>query len=83
MRTWLRRRGSPETRTGPSETGVLPIRLDELEAWAIAEAMRRTHGNKRQAAQLLGISRDTLYRKLEEAELHPAMPDSRTHLLND
>ncbi len=83
VRAWMRRRGSPEMRPGPMETGVLPIRLEELEAWAIAEAMRRTHGNKRQAAQLLGISRDTLYRKLEEAELHPALPDSRTHLLND
>jgi DNA-binding NtrC family response regulator len=62
---------------------VLPIRLDELEAWAIAEAMRRTHGNKRQAAQMLGISRDTLYRKLEEAELPSAMPDSRTHPPNN
>ncbi len=83
VRAWLRRRGLPEARTGPSETGVLPIRLDELEAWAIAEAMRRTQGNKRQAAHLLGISRDTLYRKLEEAELKPPLPDSRTHLLND
>jgi DNA-binding NtrC family response regulator len=83
VRGWLRRRGSLETGAGPRETGVLPIRLDELEAWAIAEAMRRTHGNKRQAAQLLGISRDTLYRKLEEADLESAMPESRTHLAND
>jgi DNA-binding NtrC family response regulator len=80
VRAWLRRRGS--TGTGHlSDAGVLPIRLDELEAWAIAEAMRRTHGNKRQAALLLGISRDTLYRKLEEAGLQ-ALPDSRTHTSN-
>lgn len=77
VRAWLRRRGPAGSGPRLSEPGVLPIRLDELEAWAIAEAMRRTHGNKRQAALLLGISRDTLYRKLEEAELQ-AVPDSRT-----
>jgi two-component system, NtrC family, response regulator AtoC len=82
VRAWLRRRGSRERSGGPSEAAVLPIRLDELEAWAIAEAMRRTHGNKRQAALLLGVSRATLYRKLEEAELQSAMPDSRTYLRN-
>ncbi len=59
----MRRRGiAEELEAGRA---VLPVRLDELEAWAIREALERAHGNKRQAAQLLGISRDTLYRKLE------------------
>jgi two-component system, NtrC family, response regulator AtoC len=78
VRSYLRRRGGSGTPRGPDESNVLPLRLDELEAWAIGEAMRRTNGNKRQAAQLLGISRDTLYRKLGEAEHAPGMPDSRT-----
>ncbi len=83
VRGWLRRRGPSPDGNGLKEAGVLPLRLDELEAWAIAEAMRRTRGNKRQAAQLLGISRDTLYRKLEEVDAVSAMPGVRTRPAND
>ncbi len=74
VRGWLRHRGraSPPVAAGPS------LKLDELEAWAIREALRKTGGNKSRAAQLLGISRDTLYRKLEEVGLERHPPDSRT-----
>ncbi len=75
VRGWLRQRSrSPPERVaqGPS------LRLHDLEVWAITEALRQTGGNKRRAAQLLGISRDTLYRKLEEMGLEAAVPDSRT-----
>lgn len=63
VRAWLRRRERrlPEI----SATGTMPVKLDELESWAIDEALRRAQGNKSVAAQMLGISRDTLYRKLE------------------
>jgi transcriptional regulator with PAS, ATPase and Fis domain len=62
---WLRRRGvSAGPRT--SDATHVPLRLNELEAWAIAEALRQCHGNKSLAAQMLGVSRDTLYRKLHE-----------------
>jgi DNA-binding NtrC family response regulator len=43
-----------------------PLLLDQLERMAIQRALRLTHGNRRKAATLLGISRDTLYRKLRE-----------------
>jgi transcriptional regulator with PAS, ATPase and Fis domain len=79
VRAWLRSRGQGGAASGRKEDGLLPIRLDELETWAIKEALRRTHGNKRQAAQLLGISRDTLYRKLEEADPESVMPEFRAH----
>jgi len=75
VRGWLRQRrrpASPRAAQGPS------LRLHDLEAWAINEALRQTEGNKRRAAQLLGISRDTLYRKLEEMGLEAELPDSRT-----
>jgi transcriptional regulator with PAS, ATPase and Fis domain len=75
LKSWLRHRGrsaAPPISTGPS------LRLHDLEIWAIGEALKQTHGNKRRAALLLGISRDTLYRKLEEMSLAAEVPDSRT-----
>ena len=65
VKAWLRRRGAHVGSTGGGMPD-LPLKLSELEAWAIAEALRRASGNKRLAARLLGISRDTLYRKLRE-----------------
>jgi DNA-binding NtrC family response regulator len=76
VRGWLRlRRGAPAPPpavTGPS------LRLQDLEAWAIAEALKQAGGNKKRAAQLLGISRDTLYRKLQDRGLETTVSDSRT-----
>jgi DNA-binding NtrC family response regulator len=48
-----------------SGTDELPT-LDEIEQRYIEYVLDRVDGNKRQAAQLLGIGRRTLYRKLEE-----------------
>jgi two-component system response regulator HydG len=74
VRAWLRRRGQPSAPVWPQP----PLRLHELELWAVSEALRQSHGNKRRAAQLLGISRDTLYRKLHDLGLEAHMSDSRT-----
>jgi DNA-binding NtrC family response regulator len=43
----------------------LPQRIAELERSAIAAALQRTGGNRTAAAKLLGISRASLYDKLE------------------
>lgn len=40
--------------------------LASIERKAIETALRRTHGNRRETAELLGISERTLYRKIEE-----------------
>ncbi|MCC6670712.1 MAG: sigma-54-dependent Fis family transcriptional regulator [Planctomycetes bacterium] len=40
--------------------------LAALEQWAIQQALRRSGGNKAEAARLLGISRRALYNKLGE-----------------
>ncbi len=75
VRGWLRQR----SRSAPARPAHGPsLRLHDLEVWAITEALRQTGGNKRRAALLLGISRDTLYRKLQEMGLEADLPDSRT-----
>ncbi len=77
VRGWLQRRGVATTSQAGDATGV-PLKLVALEAWAIAEALRQVQGNKSAAAHILGISRDTLYRKLHDLGVHAAMSDIRT-----
>jgi DNA-binding NtrC family response regulator len=48
---------------GAPVNGVVP--LHELERRAIQHALEHTHGDRTVAAQLLGIGRTTLYRKLK------------------
>jgi DNA-binding NtrC family response regulator len=43
--------------------------LREAEREALVDALRRAHGNKAQAARLLGIHRGTLYTKLRQFDL--------------
>jgi len=50
-----------------SQSGVIP--LVELERQAIRHALEHTRGDRTVAAQLLGIGRTTLYRKLKEYAL--------------
>jgi Nif-specific regulatory protein len=52
---------------GPVSTpDGLTLNLEELEAWAIRQALRRTGGTLAQAARLLGIHRDTLRLKMKD-----------------
>ncbi|HUN50936.1 MAG TPA: helix-turn-helix domain-containing protein, partial [Candidatus Sulfotelmatobacter sp.] len=46
-----------------------PATLEDAERTAIAHALRRAQGNVAGAARLLGISRSTLYRKVEHYRL--------------
>jgi transcriptional regulator with PAS, ATPase and Fis domain len=55
----------------PSDQGALGFKFDTLnvstwEQRLIKEALQQTHGNIPAAAELLGIARATLYRKLEK-----------------
>ncbi len=77
IRAWLRSRGAPVGDRTSDATRV-PLNLDDLEKWAIGEALRQAHGNKSRAAQMLGISRDTLYRKLHELDVDSELPGSPT-----
>jgi Nif-specific regulatory protein len=42
------------------------LNLEDLEMWAIRQALAQTGGNNTQAARLLGIHRDTLINKLKK-----------------
>ncbi|MDT4944478.1 MAG: sigma-54 dependent transcriptional regulator, acetoin dehydrogenase operon transcriptional, partial [Pseudonocardiales bacterium] len=45
--------------------------MEELELNAILDALQRHHGNKLAAANAIGISRSTLYRKLRSYHVDP------------
>jgi two-component system response regulator HydG len=51
---------------------VIPIRigtpLEEVEKEILIQTLRATKGNKRKAAQLLGINVRTIHRKMEGIE---------------
>ena len=47
----------------------LVLSLEQLEKHAIDQALRQSKGNKSKASELLGISRDTLYRKLKQYKI--------------
>ncbi|MBI1738142.1 MAG: sigma-54-dependent Fis family transcriptional regulator [Acidobacteria bacterium] len=48
--------------------GEATLRLEQMERLAIQQALTLCQGNRSKAAALLGISRDTLYRKLRQAK---------------
>ena len=54
--------GIRETNTGELET----LKIDHWERKLIGQALKRTNGSVPKAAELLGISRATLYRKIDE-----------------
>jgi two-component system response regulator HydG len=49
--------------------------LDEIERYVIRETLQYTKGDKRLAAQLLGIATRTIYRKLDRADSGAAPED--------
>ncbi|MDN5211062.1 sigma-54 dependent transcriptional regulator [Fulvivirgaceae bacterium BMA12] len=51
------------------ELKVEHYNLDNLEAWAIKNAIKKHHGNISHAAQELGLSRGALYRRMEKYDL--------------
>ncbi|MCK4504030.1 MAG: sigma-54-dependent Fis family transcriptional regulator [Candidatus Aegiribacteria sp.] len=57
--------GAPSGKTTVLQT-ELPVNLDELENLAIRKTLELTGGNRTRAADLLGIGRRTLQRKLKE-----------------
>jgi two-component system, NtrC family, response regulator HydG len=46
--------------------GPPSLNLEEMEAWAICQVLKRTNSNNTKAAELLGINRDTLINKIRK-----------------
>lgn len=46
-----------------------PVSMEQMERLTIQQALRLSNGNRTRAASLLGISRDTLYRKLRQYQV--------------
>ncbi|MFM8410915.1 MAG: sigma-54-dependent transcriptional regulator [Alphaproteobacteria bacterium] len=63
--------GPGPTEAGPPGPGVRDVvaTLEEVERRAIAAALEASRGNKNEAARLLGIDRQRLYRKIEKYRL--------------
>ncbi len=57
--------------TGAPAVDVMPmdLNLEKMEHSFIKEALRRTHNNRTEAAELLGISRRTMQRKMAEMDM--------------
>jgi transcriptional regulator of acetoin/glycerol metabolism len=57
--------------TNPATSPIAPeaASLDDFEHLAIKRALETSHGNLTQAARALGISRSTLYRKVQRYHL--------------
>ena len=68
LRPLLKESGTPAP---PLAAGDQPLSMERLEQMAIQQALRICEGNRTKAASLLGISRDTLYRKLRQAKTAP------------
>lgn len=54
------------------DDAAVPVPLDVVEREHIARTLRHTGGNKRRAAQLLGIARSTLIQKVRRYQLEAA-----------
>jgi len=63
---------------GSSLEGSAPTTLRAMEARHIADALRRTAGNRKAAAELLGIHPSTLFRKIRDLKIHVPDQDGRS-----
>lgn len=59
----------PTATTGSEEEETQELNLEKLERKAIEQALRTSNGNISRAAELLGITRFALYRKMEKLDL--------------
>ena len=59
----------PEPRTASDEMAFDDYNLEEVEKQVIEKVLRKHQGNVSQAARELGLTRTSLYRRMERYEL--------------
>jgi transcriptional regulator with PAS, ATPase and Fis domain len=69
---------SPGVTTGLPAVVAGDCSLESMEKFAIRQALRMAGNNKSRAAELLGLSRTTLYRKLKDYDLDSAIDEVAT-----
>jgi two-component system response regulator HydG len=62
----LQRSGPAPVMNGPATLDLVGRPLAEVERYYVEEALKRTGGNREEAARLLGIGERTLYRKIQD-----------------
>ncbi len=69
----------PELRpaSSPGVSGLGPMSLQGMERHLITETLRRSGGNRKRAAQILGINTSTLYRKITALGIDAPETDGR------
>lgn len=70
----IRSRGNGQAAASPQTTPVAPMSLQEMEKQLIGSVLQHTGGNRTQAAEILGISREGLRTKLQRLQI-TALPD--------
>lgn len=65
---------SRPTGESPSDAGPAPLRIEDAETRVILATLRRCKNNQTEAAQLLGIGRNTLWRKLKRIRARESQP---------
>ena len=71
----------PGAQAPPNVVTITPgMTMAEIERAAIEAALKETRGNRRKAAEMLGIGERTLYRKLREYQIPDQVPDATTVL---
>ena len=69
-----RNAASRPTGESPSDVDPAPMRIEDAEARVILATMRRCKNNQTEAARLLGIGRNTLWRKLKRIRARESQP---------
>ncbi len=73
----MKRRNTASGSKQPLQGSFKKLNLAHIEKWAIISCIRKHHGNLSSAAKELGITRGSLYRRLDKYSLQASVEASR------